>query len=151
MGPNQSCLQEFLKMGRMPLWASCFSRYCFKLGLAVFSFNGICIGWAFFALPGVPLTLGLTSLKISGGNSSGSDSEIPIKAICNLRDCSRGTCMSSRPGAKVTCVFSLQKGAGPKVGCGILGMYRKLCFRIWSPTWHSNGYKNDQSGASVAA
>lgn len=87
--------KNFLRTGWIPYWVSCLRGYCFRLDVPAPLFNGIWIGQAFLAFPGVPSahTFGLISSYTSKGKSSASFSGESMSGICRLIACSGGTLM----------------------------------------------------------
>ena len=112
----------------MPRWASCLSRHCFKLGLTVLSFNGICIGWAIFALPEVlsAHTLGLPSCRFQVVTVLAPTLRFPVRPTVILRFVSilqivqEGlVCLGVMERRLLLCLVC-KEDLGPKVGWGVL-------------------------------
>ena len=69
----------------------------------------------------------------------------PWTPFCRLKVCSGGILMSNCSGKNVTWSFNLWRKSHPKKrGIGYSSIYKKPCFRVRTPSWHSRGCKNEQ-------
>ena len=91
-----------------------------------------------------PTLLALPFRRLQGEKSCVSFSGVSMSPICRLKVCSGGSLMSSYSVKNVTWAFNLQRRSCPKRGIGHSGIYKKMCFRVRSPSWHSRGCKNER-------